>query len=189
MMRSQWPATLGASIVVVVFIMIVVFQLHPSSLPESNPIKAIMDAQATCSPLPNPDFNPKGSTYLMVLHFKSHAPMSRIYEVGLLAARARILKLTRRKIANATMALRDTCRHPVTQRTYIRSIRGGRDTLVEQPDEGPGSTTHAFIIEFDSLDHRNYFVDHDPAHRALKREVQPLLLQSPIIIDFTTGSY
>jgi hypothetical protein len=172
MMRSQWPATLGASIVVVVFIMIVVFQLHPSSLPESNPIKAIMDAQATCSPLPNPDFNPKGSTYLMVLHFKSHAPMSRIYE-----------------IANATMALRDTCRHPVTQRTYIRSIRGGRDTLVEQPDEGPGSTTHAFIIEFDSLDHRNYFVDHDPAHRALKREVQPLLLQSPIIIDFTTGSY
>lgn len=61
---------------------IVFLQLHPDPLPDSNPIKAIMDAQATCSPLPTSELNPKGSTYLMVLHFKEQAPLSSIYKVG-----------------------------------------------------------------------------------------------------------
>ncbi|KAI9170770.1 stress responsive A/B barrel domain-containing protein [Paramyrothecium foliicola] len=170
-MRSHWPATLGTAAVFLVFIVIVAFQLSPP-LPDALPIKSIMDAHAKCSPSPTPELNPKGTTYLMVLHFKDQAPLTSIYQT-----------------ANSTIALKQTCLHPITRNPYIRSIRGGKDNI-QDPAENTGTgTTHAFIIEFDSPDHRNYFVDFDPAHKAFKLDVEPLLMQSPIIIDFTTGLY
>jgi hypothetical protein len=117
MMRSHWPATIGTAAIFLVFIIVVAVQLSPS-LNKSATIKALMEAR--CSPAPVPELNPRGATYLMMLHFKDQAPVDSIY-----------------RTANATMALKHKCTHPVTKDPYIRSIRGGKNNADSQDAVGP----------------------------------------------------
>jgi hypothetical protein len=48
--------------------------------------------------------------------------------------------------------------------------------------------THAFIMEFDGAEDRDYYVDHDPAHLEFKKLAGPFLEKAQVI-DFTNGTF
>ncbi|KAL1840390.1 hypothetical protein VTJ49DRAFT_516 [Mycothermus thermophilus] len=83
------------------------------------------------------------------------------------------------------MALKETCLAPNSNHAYIQSITGGRDISVEGLQHG---ATHAFVVQFSNTDDRNYYVDHDPAHQAFKKEVEPLV-EKVTVLDFANGKF
>jgi len=48
--------------------------------------------------------------------------------------------------------------------------------------------THAFVVQFDSVEDRDYYVKEDPAHRAFVQALIPYLAK-PYVIDFTPGEF
>lgn len=48
--------------------------------------------------------------------------------------------------------------------------------------------THAFVVEFASVEDREYYVKQDPAHIAFVKKVIPFLAK-PYIVDFTPGEF
>ena len=48
--------------------------------------------------------------------------------------------------------------------------------------------THAFILEFDSVEDRNYYIEEDPAHKAFQQSVAAVL-DKVIVVDFTNGRF
>ncbi|KAL2109375.1 hypothetical protein VUR80DRAFT_2541 [Thermomyces stellatus] len=83
------------------------------------------------------------------------------------------------------MALKDTCIHPATQEPYILSLTGGKD---HSPKKAQDGITHAFRIEFESTEDRDYYVKTDPAHQsfmALARTV----VERAIVVDYTPGQF
>jgi hypothetical protein len=106
--------------------------------------------------------------HLVLLEFKQHAtPMA---------------------ISRATadlLELKTLCVHPLTQKPYIRGIKGGRDHSPEGLQRG---MTHAFILEFDSVEDRNYYVEEDPAHIAFQDRIKPVV-EGVLVLDFTPGKF
>lgn len=47
---------------------------------------------------------------------------------------------------------------------------------------------YAFIIEFESLADRDYFVNDDPTHKAFNETIGPII-EKEIVFDFTEGIY
>ncbi|KAH6874868.1 stress responsive A/B barrel domain-containing protein [Thelonectria olida] len=78
-------------------------------------------------------------------------------------------------------SLKYKCLHPIRHSTYIISVKGGR----HHEDQ---AYTHAFITEFASIEDRDYFVNEDPAHKALKYNLEHIV-SSSIEVDFTDGNY
>ncbi|KAL2271991.1 hypothetical protein VTJ83DRAFT_1362 [Remersonia thermophila] len=83
------------------------------------------------------------------------------------------------------VALKEACVSPNSNHPYIQSIAGGRDISIEALQHG---ATHAFVVQFSNTDDRNYYVDHDPAHQAFKKEVGPLV-EKVTVLDFANGSF
>ncbi|KAH8902844.1 hypothetical protein BR93DRAFT_953632 [Coniochaeta sp. PMI_546] len=83
------------------------------------------------------------------------------------------------------LALKDTCIDPVTQKPYIRSLTGGRDNSIEGLQNG---ISYAFVVEFDSLEKRDYYVKVDPSHKAFL-QVAGSVLEKAIVVDFTDGVF
>jgi hypothetical protein len=48
--------------------------------------------------------------------------------------------------------------------------------------------THAFIMEFESLEDRDYYVHEDPSHAAFKK-IAGQIIEKPQVIDFTNGLF
>ena len=48
--------------------------------------------------------------------------------------------------------------------------------------------THAFVVQFGNMDDRNYYITHDPAHQAFKKEIESLIEQTTVV-DFTNGKF
>lgn len=48
--------------------------------------------------------------------------------------------------------------------------------------------THAFVVQFDSVEDRDYYVQKDPAHAAFVQSIIPYLTK-PYVIDFTPGEF
>lgn len=48
--------------------------------------------------------------------------------------------------------------------------------------------THAFVVEFESAEDRDYYVQKDPAHRAFVESVGSVLEKAQVI-DFTPGVF
>ncbi|KAF2204255.1 hypothetical protein GQ43DRAFT_365022 [Delitschia confertaspora ATCC 74209] len=85
------------------------------------------------------------------------------------------------KSINAQMlALKKTCKHPVTGKQYIKYISGGLDNSKEGLQNG---MTHAFVLQFENTEDRDYYVDEDPAHAAFKKQAAAILEKSQVI-DF-----
>lgn len=83
------------------------------------------------------------------------------------------------------LALSTNCVHPETQQSYIKSSVGGTDNSIENLQHG---ITHAFVVEFASVEDRDYYVQQDPVHAAFVKEVIPQL-EKPQIIDFCPGVF
>jgi len=51
-----------------------------------------------------------------------------------------------------------------------------------------GGITHAFIVEFESKEHRDYYVNEDLAHTAFK-EIAGKVVERVQVVDFTDGVF
>ncbi|KAI0013366.1 stress responsive A/B barrel domain-containing protein [Xylariaceae sp. FL0662B] len=79
------------------------------------------------------------------------------------------------------LALKETCLHPQTQKPYIKSLTGGRDNSKEGRQNG---IQWAFVVEFDNLDDRDFYVSTDKAHADFKAGARPIIEKS-IVVDYS----
>ncbi|KAI1392420.1 uncharacterized protein F4822DRAFT_425630 [Hypoxylon trugodes] len=81
--------------------------------------------------------------------------------------------------------LKDSCVHPTSQKPYIKTLSGGKDNSKEGLQ---GGISHAFVLEFESLKDRDYYVDTDPSHQKYKafigRHVEKI-----IVVDYVEGQF
>ncbi|CAG9936526.1 unnamed protein product [Clonostachys rosea f. rosea IK726] len=89
------------------------------------------------------------------------------------------------KLANGMMELKEKCIHPIWEKPYIRSIHGGANHAVETKF----GITHSFIIEFDAVEHRDYYLLTDPAYQKFRENVRDYLDDDIISVDFQHGKY
>ncbi|OAA60363.1 Fungal trichothecene efflux pump [Niveomyces insectorum RCEF 264] len=83
------------------------------------------------------------------------------------------------------LSLKTGCIHPTTQAPYVLSIKGGKDNSPEGLQNG---ITHGFVVEFSSLEHRDYYVKTDPAHQAFVKTLDNLVVKA-IVVDFVNEEY
>lgn len=102
------------------------------------------------------------------------------------------------------LALKDTCVHPTSAKPYIVSFSGGRDHSPEGAQVGvhpsedisilqhltalQNGITHAFSVEFESTEDRDYYVKSDPVHQSFVAFVGALL-EKAIVVDYTPGEF
>ncbi|CAG9951276.1 unnamed protein product [Clonostachys rosea f. rosea IK726] len=81
-------------------------------------------------------------------------------------------------ISAKIQGLKDQCVHPESKKPYIRSVEGGADSAPEGLQQG---ITHAFVIQFENTEDRDYYALKDPAHLAVVAELGPLIEKVQII--------
>lgn len=102
------------------------------------------------------------------------------------------------------LELKKKCLHPITNKPYIRSIRGGMDISPEnmnvrhfpifafdlsEANMPKSHVSHAFVVEFDSTEHRDYYIEHDPVHKEFRKYLDEVIDASKIIVDFSDGKF
>ncbi|KAK0639177.1 stress responsive A/B barrel domain-containing protein [Cercophora newfieldiana] len=107
-------------------------------------------------------------THTVLFQFKSDLPAAEVK-----AACARFL------------ALKETCIHPTHNGNYILSLKGGKDNSPEGLQNG---ITHGFVVEFSSVEDRDYYVTNDPTHMAFVKSIEELV-EKAIVVDFKNGEY
>lgn len=83
--------------------------------------------------------------------------------------------------------LAEACVHPSTAKPYIKSVTGGRDMSIEGMQHG---MTHAFVVEFESTAHRDFYVREDAAHRAFVDKFfksPAAIVAKALVVDFAPG--
>ncbi|CAM1509130.1 Fc.00g028690.m01.CDS01 [Cosmosporella sp. VM-42] len=83
------------------------------------------------------------------------------------------------------LALKTKCIHPDTGKPYIKASSGGINNSIEGMADG---ITHAFVVEFESVEDRDYYVKKDPEHLAFIKSLGGVLVK-PQVIDFTPGVF
>jgi Stress responsive A/B Barrel Domain. len=48
--------------------------------------------------------------------------------------------------------------------------------------------THAFVVQFENHNDRDYYVQHDPVHKAFKKEIEPII-EKVTVLDFINGEF
>ncbi|RAH74944.1 Dabb family protein [Aspergillus aculeatinus CBS 121060] len=76
----------------------------------------------------------------------------------------------RQAVLQEFMALSQKCKDE-SERPYIKSIRGG----VECTAEVSSDHSHVFIVEFDSLQDREFYKNVDPIHAEFASRIIPLV--------------
>ncbi|OCK97770.1 uncharacterized protein K441DRAFT_685414 [Cenococcum geophilum 1.58] len=109
-----------------------------------------------------------GVTHIVLFQFKSSANPEAIND-----------------ISRRMLALKDDCIHPTSKKPYIKSASGGTDNSPEGIQNG---ITHAFIVEFESAEDRDYYINDDPAHDEFKK-LAGKVLEKAQVIDFTDGVF
>ncbi|PGH20810.1 hypothetical protein AJ80_03437 [Polytolypa hystricis UAMH7299] len=92
---------------------------------------------------------------------------------------------TIKDVSSRMLALKDTCIHPTSQKPYITASKGGVDNSKEGLQSG---ITHAFVVEFSSVDDRDYYVQTDPSHQAFVKSLDGIIGKVQVI-DFTAGVF
>ncbi|KAL7270381.1 hypothetical protein RUND412_006923 [Rhizina undulata] len=90
------------------------------------------------------------------------------------------------KISHEFIALKTNCIYPTSNQPYILALRGGKDNSIEGLQNG---FTHSFVVEFDSAEHRDYYVRLDPAHKAFVALLGEVKLEGVQVLDFTPGEF
>ncbi|KAF2692273.1 stress responsive A/B barrel domain protein [Lentithecium fluviatile CBS 122367] len=88
-------------------------------------------------------------------------------------------------ITSRMISLGRQCMRPGTRTPYIKSITGGRDSSIENLQEG---ISHAFIVQFQSNEDRDYYVNEDPVHQAFK-DAAGAYLEKAVVVDFQEGVF
>ncbi|KFH41568.1 hypothetical protein ACRE_077130 [Hapsidospora chrysogenum ATCC 11550] len=118
---------------------------------------------------------------------REHLTPSRpVTHVVLMSIKSSVEAANVKKVTDGMLELQQKCIHPILQTPYILSIHGGANTASDGLDRG---VTHAFILEFDSPEHRDYYLDHDVVHQEYREMVQPFLDLQSASIDFQNGKY
>ncbi|KAK4183277.1 dabb-domain-containing protein [Podospora australis] len=79
-------------------------------------------------------------------------------------------------------SLKKSCLHPKTMAPYIISLKGGKDNSPES------DLTHGFVLEFNTVEDRDYYVFTDPAHDAFLGSIEDMVVKFTVV-DFTEGVY
>ncbi|OAQ96770.1 hypothetical protein LLEC1_00645 [Akanthomyces lecanii] len=111
--------------------------------------------------------------------------MAPITHIVLFEFKAEVDKAERDELSAEMLGLKDKCLHATTQKPYIIRSSGGTDRSIEGMQHG---ITHAFVVEFASVEDRQYYVKEDPAHLAYVKKVFPRLAK-PYVVDFTPGEF
>ncbi|KAK4101020.1 dabb-domain-containing protein [Parathielavia hyrcaniae] len=82
------------------------------------------------------------------------------------------------------LALKDNCIHPTSNVPYIKSLKAGKDNSPEGLQNG---MTHGFVVEFESAEDRDYYVEEDPVHKAFVKSAG--IVAKPTVLDFEDGVY
>ncbi|KAF2790057.1 dabb-domain-containing protein [Melanomma pulvis-pyrius CBS 109.77] len=109
-----------------------------------------------------------GITHIVLFRFKSIVSPEAIQDVS-----------------TRFVALKGSCIHPTSNNPYIKSVSGGTDN---SPEGFQGGITHAFVVEFESAEDRDYYVNDDPAHEEFKKLVGPFIEKAQVV-DFTNGVF
>lgn len=91
----------------------------------------------------------------------------------------------RNKVCARFLALKTNCLHPLTGLAYILSLKGGRDN---SPEGLQGGITHGFVVEFASVEDRDYYVNVDGAHKAFVKGLDGLV-EKAVVVDFEDGVF
>ncbi|KAJ5432945.1 uncharacterized protein N7458_012101 [Penicillium daleae] len=83
------------------------------------------------------------------------------------------------------VGLKDSCIHPTSNKSYIKSSSGGADNSIEGIQNG---ITHAFVVEFASAEDRDYYVREDPVHKAFVQSLNGVVEKAQVV-DFTDGVF
>ncbi|KAK1835657.1 hypothetical protein QBC39DRAFT_368159 [Podospora conica] len=83
------------------------------------------------------------------------------------------------------LALKTNCLHPFTGEAYILSLKGGKDNSHENLQDG---ITHGFVVEFGSIEDRDYYVKDDMAHKAFVKGLAGLV-DKAVVVDFENGVF
>ncbi|KAK5010361.1 hypothetical protein LTR60_004983 [Cryomyces antarcticus] len=83
------------------------------------------------------------------------------------------------------LALKDKCMHPTTNKPYVKSYGGGRDT---SPEGHQGGFSHGFVSEFESEEDRKYYLEEDPAHLKFVASLKDII-QNVRVLDFVPGEF
>ncbi|KAF2762161.1 hypothetical protein EJ05DRAFT_535427 [Pseudovirgaria hyperparasitica] len=83
------------------------------------------------------------------------------------------------------LALKDNCLHPTSGKPYIVSSQGGLNNSPEGMSDGH---EHGFVVEFASVEDRDYYVHKDPSHTKFKDMVIPLVTGVKVV-DFEAGVF
>jgi Stress responsive A/B Barrel Domain len=108
--------------------------------------------------------------------------------------------------------LKNHCLHPATSKPYIISTKGGRENSIENSqvyiyiysnvplhlhqrienglliDAGylQNGLTHIFVVEFNNVEDRDYYVRTDPTHRIFVHGARPIIDKIQVV-DFAVG--
>ncbi|KAK7183791.1 hypothetical protein DPSP01_004417 [Paraphaeosphaeria sporulosa] len=82
-------------------------------------------------------------------------------------------------------ALELDCVHPISKKPYIKSLKAGANN---SPEGVSDPYTHGFVVEFESAEDRDYYVDQDPAHTDFKSFAGPHLAGVKVV-DFEPGKF
>ncbi|KAK5111992.1 hypothetical protein LTR62_004526 [Meristemomyces frigidus] len=83
------------------------------------------------------------------------------------------------------LALSEKCIHPTTNKPYVKSHGGGRDT---SPEGNQGAFTHGFVSEFENEEDRKYYLEKDPAHLEIVASLKEIV-QNVRVVDFEPGKF
>ncbi|KDQ10485.1 hypothetical protein BOTBODRAFT_36189 [Botryobasidium botryosum FD-172 SS1] len=88
-------------------------------------------------------------------------------------------------IIKRMLALKDQCVRPDTGVLYIKSSIGGLNNSKEKYSDG---LTHGFVVEFENVQDRNYYVNEDSYHKAFQAFTYGKI-EKVRVIDFTPGEF
>lgn len=78
------------------------------------------------------------------------------------------------------LGLKDACVRDGTQTPYIKSLTGGRDNSPEGLQNG---IQYAFVVEFENVEDRDFYVHQDKAHKAFIAKAGPSIAKA-IVVDY-----
>ncbi|KAF1830479.1 hypothetical protein BDW02DRAFT_642162 [Decorospora gaudefroyi] len=87
------------------------------------------------------------------------------------------------KICTQMLALKENCIHATTQKPYIKSFTGGKNN---SPEGHAGNLSHGFVVEFESVADRDYYVHEDAAHLAFVKDAGELI-EGIKVLDYEVG--
>ncbi|ETI24470.1 hypothetical protein G647_03839 [Cladophialophora carrionii CBS 160.54] len=147
----------------------------PASTPEQEPTTLTSTSTSTSASISNSTSNPQPETItnpiIHIVHFRfyKHIPTS-----------------VRSSISRQFVALQTRCLHPVTRKPYIKSFTGGKDVSIENLHKGFHA---AFVLEFESPEDRDWYVNSDPVHRGFGVDCLTGVVEDVMVVDFRRGEF